>query len=302
MKTEPEKTMDQDKNMPNDRVIAVTGGTGTVGGELLRLLSARGAKVRALSRHPGKAPRLPGVEWVAGDLADKESLGRFMSGAESMFLLTGNMENMVPAQLNAIDAAKQAGVRRVVKLSALGASIHSTSVIGLWHYLVEQALERSGMAWTLLRPHAYLQNFLGQAEDIRKGSLPSAAGDGLVPFVDARDIAEVAAEVLIRGGWEGKKLVLTGPAGRSHDEVAKVLTVELGYPVRHQRESEDEAWARLRGKGIPVWLAAGTLALYAYWRHGGATAKVSGVIEQVTGRPPRSLEEFVRDYKQQFAR
>jgi uncharacterized protein YbjT (DUF2867 family) len=292
--------MSTDTTKRKDQLIAVTGGTGTVGSEMLRLLSVGGANVRAFSRQPEKGAKLPGVEWVAGDLADKKSMASGLAGVDSLFLLTGNIPNMVYAQNNGIKAAAEAGVRRVVKLSALGASEHSNSVIGLWHYNVERTLEQSGLAWTLLRPHAYMQNFIGQAEDIRQGRIYSAAGDGRVPFLDTRDLSAVAAKILLDGGWEGKKLVLTGPDGRSFDEVAEVFSKLLGRKVEHVREDEDATWTRMRKAGTPAWLAAGQLALYTYWREGGTTAKTTGTVEQVTGHAPRSLEDFVNDHKHRF--
>ncbi len=282
-------------------MIVVTGATGTVGSELLRLLSARGVSVRALSRRPEAGERLAGVDWVAAELADRDGLADAFAGAEALFLVTGNADTMVRLQTNAIAAATRAGVHRVIKLSALGASDHSTSVIGLWHHNVERTLADSGLVWTSLRPHAFLQNLLDQADAIRAGRLYSAAGDGRVPFVDARDIAAVAAEVLVGGGWEGKAPVLTGPAALSFAQVADVLSEILGRRVVHVMESDDEAWARLRRAGQPPWLVAGQLALYGYQRAGGATAKVSDAVDRITGRPPRSVEEFVRDHRRSFA-
>ena len=118
-------------------MIVVIGATGKIGSELVRLLAERGAAVRALARHAGRGEETPGVEWMAADLARRENLGPAFASAEKLFLLTANSEDMVRLQKNAIAAARQAGVRQVVKLSALGASDHSQSVIGLWHYNVD---------------------------------------------------------------------------------------------------------------------------------------------------------------------
>src|SRR5699024_6539706 len=166
---------------------------------------------------------------------------------------------------NGIRAAVNAGVRQLVKLSALGASDHSKSVIGLWHNNVERTLKATDLEWTSLRPHAFMQNFLGQAESIRNGQIFSAAGDGQVPFVDTRDIAAVAAEILANGGFAGKKPVLTGPEALSFKEVAHVLSKVLGRDVEHVAGTDDEAWERLRSQGQSPWLASGQIALYGYW-------------------------------------
>lgn len=278
-------------------MIAVTGASGTIGSELLRQLVGRNVTARALSRRPGKGKALPGIEWVEADLSDRDGLVAALAGAKRLFLLTGNSADMVRLQKNAIAAARAAGVRHVVKLSALGASDHSQSVIGLWHRNVERMLEESGLAWTVLRPHVFMQNLLGQSASIREeGRIYSAAGDGRVPFVDARDIAAVAAVVLTESGREGMRYVLTGPEAISYDDVAAVLTEVLGREVTHVAESDDQAWTRLRRAGQPPWLAAAQLALYGYQRDGGPTAAVSDAVDRLTDRPARGLAQFASDH------
>src|SRR2546428_11224678 len=117
-------------------MIVVTGATGHIGAELIRLLSEKNASVRALTRDPRRALPIPGVEWVRGDLADGDSLPGLFRGATRMFLLTSNSEDMRDLQVNAIGAARTAGIAHLVKGSALGASDHSKSPIGKAHYEV----------------------------------------------------------------------------------------------------------------------------------------------------------------------
>src|SRR5699024_5468998 len=112
--------------------------------------------------------------------------------------------------------------------------------------------------------------------------------------------AAVAAEILANGGFAGKKPVLTGPEALSFKEIAHVLSNVLGRDVEHVAGTDDEAWERLRRQGQPPWLVSGQIALYGYWGAGGPTAKASDTVVQLTGRPPRSVEEFARDYDQQF--
>ena len=133
-------------------MILVTGGTGLIGGEILRRLSQAGKPVRALARNMKKAQPMPGVTWVDGDLSKPETLPEAFEGARTVSLLTHYLEDMVELQLNAISAARAAGVSHVVKSSAFAASDHSKAPIGRWHYQVEKELEASGMAWTHLRP------------------------------------------------------------------------------------------------------------------------------------------------------
>lgn len=284
----------------NKKTIAVSGASGTVGSELVRILSARGVNVLALSRNPEKGEKLPNVKWVAADLSDKEEYAKAIKGADALFLVTGNIPDMVWFQRNGIKAAQVAGVEKVVKLSALGASEYSRSLIGLWHAIVEKSLVESGLKWVLIRPHAFMQNWLNQKEEIAAGVIRSAAGDGKVPFIDSRDISTVAAEALLKDDWNGKKPVLTGPEGLSFDEVAEIFSKELDKKITHIRETEDETYQRLRKGGMPIWLVAGQLALYNYWRKGGTTAQLSDEVEKITGKKPYTVADFVRSYKEHF--
>ncbi len=279
-------------------MILVTGGTGSIGGELLRLLSARGESVRALSRRPDRGEPLAGVEWVEGDLADRAGLPDLFRGATRLFLLTGNVEDKVRLEKNAIRAAAGAGIERVVKLSALGASDHSKSVIGLWHYNVERVLADSGLAWTILRPHHFMQNLLASTVfDAAAGRVYSASGEGKIPFIDTRDIAAVAATVLTGDGHAGEIYVVTGPEALSYRRATEILARLLDRPLAYVAESDDAAWVRLYAAGQPPWLIGGTLAIAAYQRAGGPTETVTDTVERLTGDRARTFELFARDHQ-----
>jgi uncharacterized protein YbjT (DUF2867 family) len=282
-------------------MIVVTGATGHIGSELVRLLSSKGVSVRAVTRDPHRAQSLPGVDWVKGDLRDAHSLPNLFRGADRMFLLTSNSADMRALQAGAIQTARLAGVSRIVKGSALGASDHSESPIGKAHYEVESVLQKSGLAWTILRPHVFMQNFLDMAPTIaREGTIRAASGEGKIPFIDARDIAAVAALTLTTAGHEGKKYVLTGPEALSYGEVAKVLGDTIGRRVDYMAESPEEARERLVRAGAPSWTIESMLALAAYQRAGGPTAMVSPTVAELLGRPARSFSQFVRDYASVF--
>src|SRR5438270_2276929 len=175
-------------------MILVTGGTGLIGSEVLRLLSRAGVPARALVRDSGRGQTLPGIIWVNGDLAKPETLASVFAGCTKLFLLTGNVEDASELQRHAIAAARQAEVAHVVKLSAFGASAHSNSVIGRMHHQIEKELQESGLSWTMLRPHHFMQNLLSQADNIiNQGVVYSSYGEGRIPFVDTREFTAVAA-------------------------------------------------------------------------------------------------------------
>jgi uncharacterized protein YbjT (DUF2867 family) len=284
-------------------VITVTGSTGTIGSALVRLLSHAGVATRAIARGAGQAQALPHVTRVAADLRDPQTLDSALSGTDRLFLLTGNDPGFAPVQIGVVLAAGRAGVRHLVKLSALGASGHSRSGIARAHWEVEQAMQRSAIPWTMLRPHAFMQNWLGEvAETVRaERVIYSPIGEGRVPFIDTRDIAAVAARVLLDPRDHiGKKYVLTGGTAVGYADVAEALTRATGRTITYRAITMEEARARLAGKGVPAELIDATLAIAAYQRDGGPTAVVSPTVERLLGRPPLTIEEFVRDHLASF--
>jgi len=284
-------------------MILVTGSTGLIGSEVVRLLSQAGMPSRALVRNPLREQGLPDITPVVGDLAKPETLSPAFAETTKLFLLTGNVENALALQRNAIDAARRAGVTHVVKLSAFGASPHSNSLIGRLHYQVERELQESGLAWTMLRPHHFMQNLLSQADNIiNEGVVYSSSGEGRIPFVDTRDIAAVAAVALTRSGHEGKKYVITGSEALSYRQATEILGQAIGRPLRFIDEPFDEARARLIRAGQPAWLVDSLLAIAAYQRAGGPTETITSVVADLTGKSPRHFAEFARDYAAAFRR
>jgi uncharacterized protein YbjT (DUF2867 family) len=284
-------------------VITITGSTGTIGSELVRLLSSAGAPTRALLRDVRKLQPLPGVVWAQVDLADPRLLEPALAGTDRLFLLTGNDAGFGELQVGVIRAAEALGVRHVVKLSALGASDHSKSAIGRQHWEVEQALQKSTMSWTMLRPHTFMQNWLSDlAGTVRaEGAIYSPIGEGRVPFIDARDIADVAARVLLDPEMHaGKTYVLTGGEAVGYGDVAAAISEATGRSVSYRPISMEEARSRMEASGVPPFQIDGLLAIAAYQKAGGPTAAVSGDVERVLGRPPRTIREFARDYAEAF--
>ncbi|WP_340105320.1 SDR family oxidoreductase [Rhodohalobacter sp. 8-1] len=279
-------------------MIAVTGATGTIGSELIRLLSESGVEAKALSRNPPRKSELPNITWVECDLEDPDSLRDAFSGCDKLFLLTGNTEKMVTLQTNAIEAANKAGIKHVVKLSALGASEHSKSIIGVWHYIVEEYLKESGLGWTMLRPHVYMQNLIEQEDSINRedGMFYSPSGDAKIPLIDTRDISLAAKEILSGGSHSGETYTLSGPEAISYHDCAAVLSDVLAHTVEYVPESFDDAWTRMRDQDFPIWLISGQLALAEYHREGKGTQIITDSVKEITGQEPRSFEAFAKDY------
>ena len=278
-------------------IITVIGSTGTIGSELVRPLSQASVPARAVFRDPKKVQLLPGVAWTQADLRDGLALEAAIAGTTRLFLLTDNQPGFAKLQIQILRIAESLGVAHVVKLSALGASDHSKSWIAREHHEVENALQQSSMQWTILRPHAFMQNWLGDlAQSVRsRGIIESPIGDGRVPFIDTRDIAAVAAEILLHPEEHaGKKYVLTGGEAVGFNDIAQILGVTY-KPI-----TMDEARARLESSGLHPDQIDGMLAISAYQRAGGPTSMVSDTVARILGRPPRTIREFFADHAGAF--
>jgi uncharacterized protein YbjT (DUF2867 family) len=282
-------------------MILVTGATGLIGSELVRLLSQAGVPARALVRNQNQAQKLPGITWVVGDLARPETLTTAFEGAKKVFLLTHYFEDMVELQHNAISAARAAGVTHVVKASAFAATPHSKAPIGRWHFQVEKELRRSGLAWTIIRPHHFMQNLLAQAEYvIKEGAIYSPSGDGKIPYVDARDVAAVAFVTLTQPGHHDKLYVVTGSEAISYREASEIIGSVIGRKLRFVDESPEQARARRVREGVPPAVIESILAIGAYQRAGGSTVTITTTVAELTGRPPRTVAEFIQEHAAVF--
>lgn len=287
----------------NKKVITITGSTGTIGSELVRLLSKAKMPVRAVMRNFDKIEELSYVSWLKADLGDEELLDNVMAGTQRLFILTGNHPGFGAVQKNLISKAKKYGVQHVVKLSALGATPRTKSPLAKEHYEVEQVLEQSGLPYTILRPHAFMQNWLREVADTvqKEQKIYAAVGDGRVPYIDARDIAAVAAEALLNPeNHKNKYYVLTGGKAVSYYDLADALSKVTNQEVHYEALSMDAMRKRMEKQGMKKKMINSYLALAAYQKKGGPTERTSDDVENVLGRSPLSISDFARDYKEHF--
>jgi uncharacterized protein YbjT (DUF2867 family) len=282
-------------------MILVTGATGTVGSEVVRALVDRSQRVRALVRDPEKAARMfaDEVELAKGDLADPESLAEAMDDVQRLFLLAPVDERVVELEGKVLDAAKRGGVEHVVRLSVMHADSNADTFFARVHGQAEEQLTRSGLTWTMLRPTFFMQNLLGSAAMIKSGTLYQPAGHGRSGHIDARDIGETAAVALSTRGHEGKSYRLTGPQDLSLHDIVRIIGDVLGKPVAYVDIPRDAAKQSMTGAGMPAWQAEAVLELTDLLK-AGELSGVSQDVEQVTGHPARSFEQFVRDHAGAF--
>ena len=286
-------------------MILVTGVTGTTGSATLTGLAARGARERAMVRDPARAAAAGlttqgQMELVRGDFGDAASLRAALAGVTRALLISPPTYENFRLEAAFIDAARSAGVKHVVKLSAIGASVDAPHRFGRWHHAAEEHLRRSGLAWTMLRPTFFMQNLLGQAGAVKSGTIRMPAGEGRAGFVDCRDIAASASACLTSPGHEGKAYELSGPASIGYAQIAATFSLVLGREVKYVDVPPDAARAAMVASGLPEWLADGLNELNAELRQ-NRWDRVSDAVPALAGRPGIRFEQFVRDNAAAFA-
>ena len=282
-------------------MILITGATGTNGREIIEQLSAKGVKARAMvrKREDVRLPRTLNVEFIKGDFDDASSLDAALAGVEQAFLLSPSSAEQVTREANFIRAAKRAGVRHVVKFSILGAAPNSPSRLIRRHGEAEKMLEDSGIVFTMLRPHYFMQNLLWYINDIKSqnvfhASLPETYRHS---HVDARDNAAVAVAALTESGHESKVYHITGSEALTYREVAEILSQAIGKEVRYDSSRENYA-KYLKKLGLD---ADEVLELDACVANGiGDGSAVTNTIFELTQHQPIRFMQFANDYSQAF--
>lgn len=278
------------------KTILVTGATGTVGSDVLRGLAGReGIQVRAAVRDKEKSAALagPNVELVWFDYTMPETLGTASRGADAVFMVPPFSPDGVAESLEFLAAASESGVKHVVKLSVIR-SLGDTTV-GKWHAAIDEALKKSGMAWTILLPSGFMQNFVEGSAPRPDGNLYLPVGNAKNAFIDTRDIAAVAVKALTEPGHEGKEYTLTGPAGLTHTEIAAIMSEASGRQIRFVDVPPEAARQGMAAAHTPEWMIDVVLEISA-WAQGSKGGEITTTVKDVLDRPAHTFREFARDY------
>jgi len=272
----------------------VIGGTGRVGAPAAQVLAATGEGVRVLTRSEEKASKLPdGITGVVGDLENAPSLGPAFDGVEKLLLITANGETEGLRGSNAVEAAKAAGVKKVVFISVkLG-----DAAMNVPHYAsklpIEEAIRNSGMTYTFLRPDFFYQNDLLLGQVIKgMGIYSMPIGNKGQSRIDARDIADAAVHALTSSDLDGGDVALYGPKSWTADEIAALYGKKLGKPVSYGGDDLD-AWANASKAFMSEWLVNALRAGFAKMQLGSvATDEEVAASEAAVGHPLRTFEDF----------
>lgn len=281
------------------RTVLILGATGNVSREVIKALRASPLKLRALVRDRAKATQLQqwGVELVEGTLDEPESLSAAFRSVDDLWLLTPPGPRAPEHSMNALWAAKQSGVRRVVRMSAIGAAHDAPTRNGRLHALSDAELQDSDLQWTIVRPHFFMQNLLGFAPGIaREGRFYIDLGSGRMGIVDVRDIGEFVARVLLDSPEQHHRKIytLTGPQSITMSDAAAELSKVLEKRVEYVPVPHEVAHENLVNMGLSTWLAGLTVE-YGRAYSSGWGDLTTAHFQDVVGKPPRSFATFAQE-------
>jgi NAD(P)H dehydrogenase (quinone) len=277
--------------------ILVTGATGKVAALTIDKLLEKRLSVRALVHDAKKAGPLEkkGVEIAVGDYDDKGSLAKAFAGVDAAFLVTPPHPEAWRLASNLIAAARASSTMPYcVRLSVVGASVEGPTDNVRQHGRTERELQDSGLDWVMLRPHFFMQNFLGSLAQIKDGALYYGFGEGKLGLIDTRDIADCAAAALTDRSWSRGTYELTGPASIDLHEVTRALSEAVGRAVKYVAVPPEAVEKSFRDMGLGDWFATVmrdySKAYAANW--GNYT---TALVQKLAGHAPRSIADFARE-------
>jgi uncharacterized protein YbjT (DUF2867 family) len=287
-------------------MILLTGATGSAGSFITDEFVRERVPVRILVRNRAKATQLekaPTVQIVEGDMSKPKSLESALDGVDRVLMISAPLMDMVETQNTFIDAAKAAGVRHVIKFSGLDARRDTAFPFGLMHKDIEEHLEKSGLAWTHLRPTGFMQEYLREAPSIiNDGAFYLPLGDVRLNPVDLVDVGRMAFLLLRDGGHEGERIPVTGPEALTMAEIAERISRATARKVRYVPISPGARRQALIAHGIPAEFADALHKQVEERLKGGIESQVDLSAHQLFNVRPTTFLEFAHRNAQAFGR
>ena len=281
--------------------ILVTGSTGVIGTQVIEQLGRMdsGVKIRALTRSPERARFPAHVEAVEGDLSGIASLNSALADVDTLFLLAPNAADELTQALQAMNVAREAGVKGIVYLSVFKGEDYADVPHFTSKYTVERMIEREALPVTVLRPAYFMQNDVHQKEPLLSaGIYGMPIGEKGISMVDARDIGEAAARELVRrsrasGPLPAEIHELVGPDAITGAGAAAIWTEALQREIRYGGDDLNALESRLKENG-PEWMAYDMRLMMQRYQREGAVASAAQVerLSALLQRPPRSYRDF----------
>ncbi|PHQ63941.1 NAD(P)H-binding protein [Sphingobium sp.] len=281
--------------------ILVTKATGTTGRHVVSGLAGRGVTVKAASRNPSSAPQGDIVP-VAFDWENRSTWASALAGVDAVYLVKPECAEVTEIVGDFTRLAETSGATKIVLLSEIAAETRADDAHELQ---VERVIGESDLDYAILRPNWFMQDFVDDrffGDLIRQdGVVVMTTGGAATSWIDARDIAAVAVELLVGRNCGKQALTLTGPEAFTLEQLADRISAAAGTVVRPVEETTEAAEARLRSAGAPE-------QFIEYFSNigrsiiKGDTAVVTGIVADIAGRPPRSLDAFLAEHASSLRR
>jgi len=278
-----------------DNKILITGATGNIGKEIIKLLKTKNTNFVALTT---KNEAIEGAETVTADFADMESLKNAMKGVSTLFLLLPSHPDAVKFGENAITAAKECGVNHIVRSSGSFANSNSELFLEKLLGTTDKYLKESGMNYTITAPSCFMQNFCTtMLNDYKSGIIYQSAGEGKISWVDVRDIAAVNVEVLLNPEkYTNKELIITGQESLNYQETINQLNEITEKETKYVAITKEFATQTLIGMNFPQFFIDLIISLNESINL-GHFAETTDTVEKITGKKPITFKQFATDYK-----
>jgi len=277
--------------------ILVLGATGNTGSVIVSQLKQKQADFSVMTATIEDAAKLnlEDDRIRIGNFSDVSSLISAFKDIQRVYLLTPIHPSATIWVKNVIQAAKEAGVKHIVKQSGLKASLDATSEVIRDHAHTDNLIKQSGLDYTLIQPNTFFQNFYGNLPSINaEGRFYSSLGDTALSFVDIDDVAAVAVAALTESGHEGKTHHITGSEALTSSEHAKLLSAASGKEITYIDIPEAALVGGLKEAGLGDWLSD-KLGEMITWFTQGDYALTTNTVEEVTGRKPRTFADFAQE-------
>jgi uncharacterized protein YbjT (DUF2867 family) len=285
-------------------MILLTGATGTAGSFIANEFVRQRVPVRILVRNRAKAAgfeKVPTFEIVEGDMSKRSTLGPALDGVDRVLMISAPVMDMVETQSAFIDASRAAGVRHVIKFSGLDARPDTTFPFGIMHKEIEEYLEKSGLAWTELRPTGFMQEYLRETPSIiQNGAFYLALGGTRLNPIDLVDVAKVGFLLLRDGGHEGARLHMTGPEALTMTEMADRISRAVGKTVRYVGVSPIQRRQALIAHGVPLEIAEALDKQVEERLQGGIESQVDLSTHRLFNVKPTTFQEFAQRHAEGF--
>ncbi len=275
--------------------ILVTGATGNIGREVLKLLKAEDANFIAGTT---SGDPIEGVETVKADFSDRDSLKKTMKGINTLFMLSPSSPESIKWGENVIEAAKESGVKHIVRSSGSFADVNSDLLIEKLLGTTDEYLKDSGVNFTITAPSSFMQNFITSlAADYKSGTIYQAADDAKISWTDVRDIAAVNVEVLLNPEkYVNRTLTLTGSESFNYAEAIKQMNEVLGKETKYIAIPNDSAEKAMTDMHFPQFVIDLLISLNDSIKQ-GHFVDTTNTIEEVLNRKPITFKQFVNDHK-----